>query len=180
MISRLIKALTRPPSAPGTDPLISDRDVLANANATYAEIRAMVDHQVRIAASLDTKAGALVTAVVALAAIAGPHVHLDSTERQVAGFVTFTLALLVAIFVSAALWPRDFSYGANAEQLVASLESYSQVSVALARAEALRDAWRLNDAALDAKHDWYSRALTMLPLLLISIGAMVVLQAIRT
>ncbi len=159
--------------------VLTDADVIANADRAYSEIRSMVDHQVRTAAGLDTKAGALLTVVVAVAAIVGPRVQLDGLDLQVTGTAAFALALLEALFILAALWPRDFSYGANAADLVASLESYSPASVALARAEWLRDAWTRNDAALDAKHDWYSRGLAVMPFLLVAIAFMVLVGALR-
>lgn len=67
MMRRLIHALSAPSAqseVTDADHSLSDEDVIANAQAAYAEVRAMVDHQVATAASLDTKAGALVTVVV--------------------------------------------------------------------------------------------------------------------
>jgi hypothetical protein len=158
--------------------VIPDRDVIANADRAYMEIRALLDHQVRTAESLDTKAGALLTVLVAAAAIAAPRLQLDSPDRVTAGIICFALVVLLAAFVLGTLWPRGFSYGADATALAASLEEYSQASIALARAEAVRDAWQRNDDALDSKHLWYSCSLISLPAILASIGYMVSVQAV--
>ena len=102
----------------------NDADVLANASSACKEIRAMVDHQVTVAQGLDTKARALLTVVVAIAAIVAPRVRLDTPAERVAGLVTLLIAAALAVIVLASLWPRDCSYGADPEALVASLEKY--------------------------------------------------------
>ena len=153
---------------------MSDADVVQNAEAVYGEIRKVVDHQVSVAGGLDTKAGAVLTVLGAVAALVAPRVRVSTVEQLVVGTVTFTVVVLLAAFILAALWPRDFSYGADPPALAGSAETYERASVALAMAEALSEAWRQNDATLDRKHYWYSLALFCLFLLVICAGAIVV------
>ena len=158
--------------------MIPDREVIANADRAYSEIRAILDLQSKAAESLDTKAGALLTVVVAGTAIAAPRIQLDSYERVIAGTIALALLALLAIFILGAVWPRAFSYGADARGLAASLEEYSEASIALARAEAARDAWQRNDDALDSKLLWYACALVALLLSFFAVVYMVSQQAV--
>jgi hypothetical protein len=176
LIAWLAKAQTQPGSEPGH--AVTDHAVIANADRAYAEIRAVLDHQVKTAETLDTKAGALLTITVAAAAIAAPRIRIDSDERLIAGTVAFALIGLLATFILGTLWPRAFSFGADPSALAEALETYGEASVALARAEAASSAWKRNDDALDSKHLWYSCALLTLPMILLSIAHMVSVRAV--
>lgn len=74
----------------------------------------------------------------------------------------FAVALTLLFAALRALASRDnFAYGAEAHELVASLEQHEPPSVALALVEALRDARDLNNVAINGKHAWYMRTVAL-------------------
>jgi hypothetical protein len=87
--------------------------------------------------------------------------------------------VLVVCSILAIRPKADFSFGADPTALVAELENYSQVSMALGLAEALATARLMNLRALDRKHAWYTRALMALGGSLVGIAWLVYIGAIR-
>lgn len=166
-------------STMGITTAVRDDEVIKNADAAYSDIRASIDHQVRTASSLDTKAVAILTVVAAVAAIAVPRVRLDEMWRQVSGGVTF---LAVLATVSCALWslrPRDFSYGVHPDDLLRHIERFDRAGYAIGQVKGLRKAYLRNDATLDARLRWYLLALTGMAILVPLLGLMVITGAIQ-
>jgi hypothetical protein len=160
--------------------LVSDADVLANAQAACQEIRTQLDHQIRTADSIDTKAWALVTVTGLVAGLIAPRMQLDDPGRGIPAILVFVVVMVLVVCSILAIRPKaDFSFGADPTALVAELENYSQVSMALGLAEALATARLMNLRALDRKHAWYTRALMALGGSLVGIAWLVYIGAIR-
>ena len=160
--------------------MIPDADVLANAQTACQEIRTQLDHQIRTADSIDTKAWALVTVTGLVSGLIAPRLEVANGAQGVAAFVVFLIAMAIVGSSILAIRPKaDFSYGAEPAVLVAELERYPQVSLALGLAEGLAKARAINLAALDRKQAWYTRALLALAASLVGIAVLVYLGALR-
>jgi hypothetical protein len=160
--------------------VVTDADVLANAQAACQEIRTQLDHQIRTADSIDTKAWALVTVTGVVSGLIAPRLQLDDPERGIPAIIVFLVVMtLVACSILAIRPKADFSFGAEPTALVAELENYVEVSFALGLGEALATARQMNVRALDRKRAWYTRALLALAGSLVGIAWLVYIGAIR-
>jgi len=158
----------------------SEPDITKNAEAAAAEIRAQIDHQVATATATDTKAAFLLSAELGLAGLVASRVYLDTPERLIAGLIALVALIAVAGPAALALRPRlGFSFGADASSLVAELERYPRVAIALSLAESLAKARDRNAKALDEKQTRYEVGLLALFVLLPAIALMVATGAIR-
>ena len=159
----------------------SDDEVIANAKVAYTEVRTQIDHQIRNADAIDTKATAIITAVGVLAALVAPGFHLDTTMRQSAGLVALFLGFVVLVCCFLAIRPqRNFAFGANPDDLVRdrAAERFLPAPYALAVVGAMVAARLQNVIVLDRKADWYARGLLAMSLLLLSIGWLINLGGI--
>lgn len=166
---------------PAEDQPLSDTEALANAELARGELRAQIEQQLKTADSIDTKTTALLSAGAAIVALVAGRVEIEDDSTRIAAAV---LMLVVALgFLGCGLATigsrRNFAYGAQAEELVESLEQYPPASVALALVEALRLARNRNDAAVSKKHVWYQRTVGLLFLLAVTIAVLFAVGAIK-
>jgi len=151
----------------------TDSDVCENARAAYAEVRSQIDHQIRNADAIDTKATAVITVIGVLAALVAPRLAMDEPVRQLSGGIVFVVAFAAMVFCFLAIRPQaDFAFGANPEDLVSDrvLEKYPPAAYWIGIVGGLVEARRQNVVALHRKADWYARALLAVGLLLLGIG----------
>ena len=157
---------------------IVDEDVLRNAEAAYTDIRSSIDHQVRTASALDTRAIAVLTLIGAGGALVVPRVHLESADQRVAGFITFALVALTVVFALWSLRPRDFSYGIHPDDLLSDLEKYDRAGYAIGQVKGLREAYFNNDTSLDARHRWFLFSIVGFGTTILLLGLLAVMGAI--
>lgn len=160
--------------------MVADADVLANAEAAYTEIRAQIDHQVRSADSIDTKAWGLVTVTGVVAGLVASRLHLDDAVRAVSTFVVLAVVLALLACCFAAIRPKViFSYGRKPAALVEQLQAYDRVAIALSIAESMVKSKERNDAALEYKAYWYQWGIVAFGGFLAGLMLLVYVQAIR-
>lgn len=180
-VSALLRAIERLLNAPKPPrPPVSDADVVQNAATAAADIRASIDHQVRTANGLDTKAVATLTVIAAVAAFVAPRFHMDTEPQRWAGTFTFGVVSATVAFVLWSLRPRDFSYGVHPDDLLASVERYDRAGYAIGHVKGLRSAYHANDRTLDARLRWYLASLVGLAALVAGLGAMLLVGAIQS
>lgn len=120
---------------------VSDVEVLENARAAAAELRAQIDQQLRTADSLDTRATALLTVGTGAVALIAGRLTVETDLHRLAGIAFGAAALWLLGSCLGALSSRSaFAYGADADALVPELEHHSTDVIALTIAKALRDA----------------------------------------
>jgi hypothetical protein len=96
----------------------TDEEVVQNAKAAYSEVRAQIDHQIRNADAIDTKATAVITAVGVLAALVAPRFHLDAAIRQGSGAFALLIGFVALGCCFLAIRPQaDFAFGADPADL---------------------------------------------------------------
>lgn len=115
-----------------------------------------------------------------VAGLIAPRLQLENPGRGIPAILVFVVVMVLVVCSILAIRPKaDFSFGADPTALVAELENYSQVSMALGLAEALATARLMNLRALDGKRAWYTRALVALGACLVGIAWLVYIGAIR-
>ena len=165
----------------GDEEPLSDADALANAELARAELRSQIDQQLKTSDSLDTKTTALLSVGAAIIALVAARIQIGTEpDRIAAALFLLAAALTFLVCALATIGSRqNFAYGAQAEELVESLEQYPPAAVALALAEALRLARNKNDAAVNKKHVWYQRTVAMVFVLAVAITALFLVGAIE-
>lgn len=164
------------------DQWASDPQALTNARNAYADVRTQVDHQIRNADSLDTKATAVITAIGVLAGLTASRLHFESGLQQISGLVTFVVALAAVTCAVLAVKPRDgFSFGPNPDDLVKDNqpERFDDASYALGMLSAIVESRRENVQALEQKARWFQLSLWLLLALVFLAGWLVAIGGIQ-
>jgi hypothetical protein len=172
--------MTDPGGPPNEAYVPTIEEVRANAVVAYEEIRRQIGLQAVDAAALDAKSSALFTLSLALVGISAARIHVDSGLGVVATALALLAGIALAWSCRQALRPRTgFSYGADAQTLVGTIEAYAPYGVMVRLAESLADARDLNATYLGVKQQWYERALTSLIAVGFTLALMVQVGAIR-
>ena len=155
-------------------------DVRANAAVACDEIRRQIGLQAADAAAIDVKSSAVFTLSLALVGVSAARIHVDSGLGVVATALALLAGIALAWSCRQALRPRSgFSYGADAQTLVGTVETYAPYGVMVRLAQSLASARDLNANYLGVKQQWYERALTSLIAVGFSLALMVQVGAIR-
>lgn len=157
---------------------VTSADVMANAQAAYAELRAQVTQQIATSGSIDTKAAAVITIISALASLVATRIHVDKPDHVTLAVIAFLLTILVVGLCFIALRPRTMSYGPDASALVTHLSSYPASAIALSIAESMAHVRNINKRVIDTKYKVYEASLLLVFVLLLLLGYMVRVGAI--
>lgn len=146
-----------------------------------AELRAQIDHQVSAADALDTKAAGLAAATFALLTFTVPHVDVSTPWRGAAAAVTVVLTLLALWQFAEALRPRaeGFSYGVDADDLLAARDSVSAAELKRSYADGLSEARKRNQGAVASKADGVVTGLRFLIAVAIGLAIMLAIGGIH-